>query len=1111
MSTILVAEDSRTQQFYIKDILERAGHVVLVAHDGKEGLNVVYEKEPALVITDIHMPEMGGYEMCAKLKNSPEYGHIPVILLSDLAELKDIVVGLGCQADNYIIKPFTEDEILHTVSKTLSESTGDTPQSDGDSMKLSLDNETYLLNSNARQILNFLLSIYENAIRKNKSMLEMQNALVKSNADLEQLAKQFKASQLKFQTLVQTVPDIIYHVDENGNFLFLNHSVSHFGYKPEDLIDKHFSSILSPAQVDKVSLNTALPAFKNQKSADDDFLKLFDERRSGERKTEGLEVMIRHKAPEATDECDNASENGKLLPAEVNSAGMYEVNEKNEDSKFLGSVGVIRDITERKKTEQELVIAKEQAVKANEFKSNFLANMSHEIRTPMNAILGLTHLALQTGLNDKQKDYLNKINSSCQSLLVIINDILDFSKIEAGKLNIENTEFFLDDVLDNLTGMFGKKAEDKGVEFLFFTSIECPNALVGDQLRLGQVLINLVSNALKFTEKGEVVIVTELDDKASGAARLKFSVKDTGIGLNKEQSEGLFRPFEQADASTTRKYGGTGLGLAICKRLVELMNGDIWVESEPGKGSSFIFTAEFGYRKATHRTIFDLFPEPRDVKALVVDDSNTAREFMTKTLESLSLSAVPVNSGEKALKEIEQNNGPNAVNPYNIVLMDWKMPGLTGIETAKIIKENTKLSHIPSIIMVTAYGADFASNEDARDVVDGFLAKPVNSSRLLDNIFTALGHAYIVNDKKKSIEKEKATFANVSGSHVLLVEDNSINQQVARELLESYGVEVSTASTGKEALDSVANHDFDMVFMDIQMQEMDGYQATKLIREEERFKNLPIIAMTANAMTGDKQKCLDAGMDDYISKPINPNKLYEALKTWSKNEPAAMPAPTETGAASGCEKTFLQSIKGIDTEHGIKRLMGNVKLYKKITVTFGRDFEGSPDRIKTALKNNDTEKAQMLAHTIKGVAGTIGADKVYIAASNLESCIKKRDAENYEKYIKGFQNEIDPVVKSINETKAAEDAMKKESPNKPASVNAVNVKKLEPLFVKLEAMLRDGDSDAIEQTSLIMNELAGSKLYETMEFIKRKIEDYDFDEAVEAMPGIFATLGVDKK
>lgn len=680
---------------------------------------------------------------------------------------------------------------------------------------------------------------------------------------------------------------------------------------------------------------------------------------------------------------------------------------------------IYRDITERKKTEASLVEAQEAAVAASRAKGDFLANMSHEIRTPMNAIVGLTYLAMQTDLNPRQHDYLSKIESSAQGLLGVINDILDFSKIEAGRLVMESMDFYLDDVLEKVADVTTYKADEKGLELIFEYEGNVPQELVGDPLRLGQILVNLVGNAVKFTETGEIVVRTRLIKEENKKVGLEFQVKDTGIGMEREHMDRLFKAFSQADTSTTRKYGGTGLGLAICKRLVNMMGGDIRLESEPGKGSIFFFTVELG-RHEQKRATNALFVEDfKGMRALIVDDSATARKSLKRALESFQLEVDTVGSGRDALTLLEKNAKVGRI--YDLILTDWKMPLMDGIETATLIKKRQGSTRIPVIIMVTAYGREDVLEQAEEIGLDGFITKPVSPSSLLDSIMNAFGKnkagqtRNVLNPMKhdKSLDR-------IVGARILLAEDNEVNRQVATELLESVGLTVTCASNGQEVLQFVETNTFDAILMDIQMPVMDGFETTLKIREKEKRDGshetgveVPIIALTAHAMTGDREKSLQCGMNDHLTKPLDPEKLFTSLVQWIKPKgDTSLRRVTKKNIKPrnrDIEKIPVD-LPGIDYTRALARMGGNPETFVRLAKTFIVNQGDAVEKIKDALADGNTEKAQELSHSLKGVSGNLGATDLFAAAQKLELSIKKGNQHEWNEMIEHTRVHLETVV-----------------------------------------------------------------------------------------------------
>ncbi len=652
----------------------------------------------------------------------------------------------------------------------------------------------------------------------------------------------------------------------------------------------------------------------------------------------------------------------------------------------------------------ELRLARAKAEEAAEAKSMFLANMSHEIRTPMNAIIGLSHLASRTELTPRQRDYVGKIERSGQHLLGILNDILDFSKAEAGKLEIERAPFELDAALQNVVNLIAEKASAKGLELICEVGADVPPHLLGDPLRLGQILINYANNAIKFTERGEIHIAVRRVDRlatdSDAELVLRFEVRDTGIGLSPEQVGRLFQSFSQADSSTTRQYGGTGLGLAISKSLAELMGGQVGVESVAGQGSLFWFTARLGCGLQQRRTVVPRI-DVRGLRVLVVDDNPHAATVLVGMLDSIGFKVQAVASGALAIQAVR--DAAATPQPIDVVMMDWQMPGMDGLEAAKSIRA-LGLARTPQQIMVTAYGREDVVRGAETAGLQDVLLKPVNPSLLFDTMMRVVGagqdepvsHSLpTLPAVADAVHQQLQALQSLRGARVLLVEDNALNQQVATELLEDAGFAVDVAENGQQAVDRVQAQRYDIVLMDMQMPVMDGVTATRCIRTDAAHHALPIVAMTANAMQADRDRCLEAGMNGFVSKPIEPSALWQALAQWivpreglGQELPRAPRTVFTSADTAPLQAEVLPAhIDGLDLVAGLRRMGGKAALYLSMLRKFKATQLPAWQTLRQAVVADDLATAERQAHTLKGLAGNIGATSLQEASGALEAAL----------------------------------------------------------------------------------------------------------------------------
>jgi PAS domain S-box-containing protein len=894
-------------------------------------------------------------------------------------------------------------------------------------------------------------------------------------------------SEKKYRELVESANSIIMRWNSEGKIVYINKfALELFGYNEEEIIGNNIiGTFLEDISGEHKILKNTIQSMKKHsifsRTIDYNIVEIT------------TQEMIKSPALFKTFEDKGICKNGRCLWISWTSKIIYD---KKNDTYEVLSIGT--DVTYRKQAEEQLKIAKQVAEDANQAKSYFLANMSHEIRTPMNAIIGMSLLCLQTDVTPKQRDYLNKIDIASKSLLGIINDILDFSKIEAGKLDIEEVEFNLDDVLDNLSTLISLKAAEKGLELLFKRSIDVPMYLIGDQLRLGQILLNIVSNAVKFTEKGEIILTIDKVQDDDSKVTLRFSIKDTGIGLTTEQMDTLFKPFTQADGSITRKYGGTGLGLTISKRLVEMMEGGIMVKSDIGVGSEFIFTARFKTVQRITLSLSASIQHLENLEVLIVDDNKSSAEILVEILKSLSFNVTYVLSGAEALKLLKDSS-----DKYQLIILDFNMPELDGLETSKQIKN---ISHTPIIIMSTVSHADEIYYKAKESGIEGFIVKPVTPSILFDGIMEVFSNKDVELDSSHAsisiggLAKRRGLQLThkYKGVRVLLVEDNEINQQVASEIMSSAGLIVEIAGNGKEAVEKVNSSIYDVVLMDVQMPIMDGYTATKIIRQDPRFNTLPILAMTANAFASDKEKSLEAGMNDHISKPIDPQELFAALDIWIKQGINIVKDKTVEQvktSASQTSQSRVPSIDGINTELGLSRVGSNLEFYIEVLKKFSNNQANCIFEIKTALKNNDQEQAIRLAHTLKGIAGTIGAEQLYAETAKLEAGLFKGDFT--QTLIDIVQCELEIVIASIDGLKSINNKEIVEDIAKP-----LDISQLALMIKNISELLADDDAQALKAIQDLKRQFPSIGNMDEFIQLQRLIEKYDFEGSQEILSQI---------
>ena len=873
--------------------------------------------------------------------------------------------------------------------------------------------------------------------------------------------KEIEKSNQLMETLLSNTPVGIIYVDENGIISYQNEQALQISGTDKSFKNLHYSEI-------KLTDNFAMMLKKATTSS----------------------MSIEY-------ETFSAYDPSKYLRIKANP---FQVGD-NKNSRLLVTV---EDITEFKKNSA-LQVAREAAEKANEAKSLFLANMSHEIRTPMNAIVGITYILENTNLDAKQRNYLQKLKSSAKVLLQLINDILDLSKIESGEMKLEKTKFHLNTILSDLMDMFAIKAETKGLNFLFNIDPETPSELEGDPLRLKQILINLINNSIKFTHEGEIIVGIKPLKSSKNRVQIEFAVSDTGIGMTKKDMTKLFKKFSQVDEGTARKYGGTGLGLAISRQLVELMNGNIELESVSGKGSSFTFTAEF---RPAHHAPTQQFLMPGVLAGrpvLVVDDNAMSRKILRTMLEQFSFHVETAESGNQALALVE-HMAKEKESPFFAILMDYRMPGMDGIETARRIKVLDGLSAITAILMVSACGNDEVVKEAENAGLDAFLEKPVDRSLLFNTLLEISGHKKVTESHSRVpslVEAER--LKKICGARVLLVEDNSINQQVATEFLEIAGMKVDLAINGREAVEKTHANNYDLILMDIQMPEMDGLEATRRIRADNSQQQIPVVAMTAHAMASDREKSLSAGMNDHLTKPIDPDQLTAVLVKWIRAEGIIAPqSTTVTQRRTPAELVDLPTTIRLDTKKGLRCVGGSQAMYVQLLGEFTDQNKDAPSRLNDDLAAGRKDDATLLVHSIRGSAGTLGATTLQKLTESLENALRNDDTDTAQNLFSAFEQEMAGLCAELREFLSGTKIHAPDHRSGESTVSSPATART--LLKRLSRLLVAGDSDAEEAVVALRSALGDPADNHQLDDMETYILDVEFEKALSIVGSITAQL-----
>lgn len=784
-------------------------------------------------------------------------------------------------------------------------------------------------------------------------LVDLMSQLVVERAKYQ---SDLSSSEEKYKYVVNSVKEVIFQTDINGNWTFLNPAWTEVtGFSLSESLGKSYRTYLHP---DDIEVN--VKQFENMFS----------------KKIDSLHEQMRF-----------ITKQGGYKWIEIFTKHTFD-----GDHKISGTLGTLTDITQRKKNEEDLIKTKEDAEEATRVKSEFLAMMSHEIRTPMNGVIGMTGLLLETELAPEQREFVETIRISGDTLLTLINDILDFSKIESGKMELEEHPFDLKECIEDAYDLLASKAVKKKLDLLHLIENDVPDFIVGDVTRLRQILVNLINNAIKFTEEGEVFVSVKKMHRIDNSLELQFSVKDTGIGISEDKIDKLFGSFSQLDSSTTRKYGGTGLGLAICKRLVNLMGGKIWVESNESVGSTFYFTIKTKASAVTPPKIYlrSSIPELKHKRVLIVDDNETNRHILELQCRNWGMITRVAASGKEALKWIKSDD------PFDIAILDMQMPEMDGVELSKEIRKIRTRDELP-LIMLTSVGKQELDVDTVKQIFTSFVSKPIKQSQLFNIILDAFTNKKDKADKKAIEPETEIETYNTLPLRILVAEDNIINQKLVLKMLGQLGFMADVVGNGKEVIEALRRQRYDIIFMDVQMPEMDGLETTRYILKNWRDDVRPrIIAMTANAMHGDREICIDAGMDDYISKPILIDEIKETIKKWVK---------TEKGKEEVNRKKIKTSLM-LDSEiiYGLKELEDDNNDFKSVLKLYLEVAPALLKTIKKSVKKNDRDKLRKAANNLKRASLNLGANRLAEICIKLESFNGNYDMGDMIKLIQRLEN-----------------------------------------------------------------------------------------------------------